>query len=31
VPNSFEEIDCENANTLTQGGDYLVVLAYLRR
>jgi hypothetical protein len=26
VANSFEENDCENANTRTQGGDHLLVL-----
>jgi hypothetical protein len=31
VPNSFEENDCENANTRAQGGDHLVVLAHLQR
>jgi hypothetical protein len=31
VPNSFEENDCENANTHVQGGEHLLVLAHLRR
>jgi hypothetical protein len=31
VSNSFEENDCENANTRAQGGDHLLVLAHLQR
>jgi hypothetical protein len=31
VANSFEENDCENANTRPQVGEHLVVLAHLRR
>jgi hypothetical protein len=31
VANSFEENDCENANTHAQGGDHLLVLAHLQR
>jgi hypothetical protein len=31
VANSFEENDCENANTRAQDGEHLVVLAHLRR
>jgi hypothetical protein len=31
VPNSFEENDCENANTRAQGGDHMVVLAQAQR
>jgi hypothetical protein len=31
VVNSFEENDCENANTHAHGDVHLVVLAHLRR
>jgi hypothetical protein len=30
VSNSFEENDCENANTHAQGGEHLLVLAHFR-
>jgi hypothetical protein len=30
VANSFEDNDCENANTRAQGGDHLLVLAHLQ-
>jgi hypothetical protein len=31
VANSFEENDCENANTRAQVGEHLVVLTHLQR
>jgi hypothetical protein len=31
VPNSFEENDCENANTRAQSGEHLLVLTHLQR
>jgi hypothetical protein len=31
VANSFEENNCENANTLAHGGEHLLVLAHLQK
>jgi hypothetical protein len=31
VANSFEENNCENANTRAQGGDHLLVLTHSQR